>query len=209
ELVRVGEALAFAGEEAALLPVLEQLRAMRPFDADALLARLRYQQQRLPEAAEALERAFATLRETPWHNRSLFQSTMGMVVHLSTRDEALGQRMWSALEKPFSNYAGESLRVGARLDLGTRLDSGKRCAEALVPFEPHVPWTQQFLELRSRCYVTTNHPLQDQALGDLVEFMQGEPPPLWGDGPGATGPQQPPAAESEKDAPPVSDVGTP
>jgi spermidine synthase len=211
ELVRVGEALAFTGEEAALMPVLEELRGMRPFDAEMLLAQLRHKQGRPAEAAEVLERAFAILRETPWHNRSLFQSTMQLVLALAAKDEALGQRMWTALDKPFSNYAGESMRVGVRLDLGMRLDSGKRCAEGLAPFEPHVPWTKLFLEMRSRCYVTTNHPLQDQALGDLVEFMEGEPPPLWGDGLGATGPTLPGAAPAEApaNAPPVSDVGTP
>ena len=55
--------LAFSGDEAGLLPLLEQLRGgMLPFDAEALLARLRFQQKRMPEATQALERAFALLK---------------------------------------------------------------------------------------------------------------------------------------------------
>jgi predicted membrane-bound spermidine synthase len=204
EWIRVGETLAYRGEEEGLLPIVEQLRATRPFDAELLLARLRFTQGRHAEAAEGLERAFAALRQSPWHNRDLFQSAIDMVVRLSKKDEALGQRMWAALDKPFSNHVGESIRLSVRLELGLRLDSGKRCAEAFAPFEPHVHWNQQFLTQRSRCYVTTNHPLQDQALGDLVEFMQSEPPPLW-DG------QQPEAAPAgaPAGAPSVSDVGAP
>jgi spermidine synthase len=205
ELISVGSLLARAGDEAALQPLVEQLRGMRPFDAEALVARLRLRQGRPAEAAELLERAFALLRQTPWHNRTLFQDALEVSVSLARKDEVLGQRMWSALDKPFSNFVGESLRLGVRLDLGSRLESGKRCAEALAAFEPHVPWTRNFLEVRSNCYVNTQHPLQDQALGDLLAFMEAEPPPLWDNGPGAA----PEAQEVPSDGPPVSDVGSP
>ncbi|HYO65187.1 MAG TPA: fused MFS/spermidine synthase, partial [Archangium sp.] len=204
ELIAVGSLLALAGDEAALLPLLEPLSGTRPFDAEALRARLRFQQGRLPEAAEALERAFALVHQSPWHNRAVFQDAMSLSVGLSQKDEALGQRMWTALDKPFSNRVGESLRLSVRLELGIRLDSGKRCAEALAPFEPHVPWTRSFLEVRSRCYVNTQHPLQDQALEDFLEFTRAEPPPLWENGPGAAE-----AGAVPSDAPPVSDVGAP
>ncbi|AKI99085.1 Spermidine synthase [Archangium gephyra] len=205
ELIAVGSLMAFLNEEAALLPLVEELRGMRPFDAEALVARLRLQQGRLPEAAESIERAFALLRQTPWHSRALYQDALEVGATLSRKDEALGQRMWAALEKPFSNFVGENMRLSVRLEFGTRLESGKRCAEALAPFEPHVPWMRQFLEVRSNCYVKTQHPLQDQALDDLLAFMEAEPPPLWGNGMDAA----PDARQAPSDAPPVSDVGSP
>ncbi|MFY0562619.1 fused MFS/spermidine synthase [Archangium lansingense] len=208
ELVRVAESLAAAGEEAAMMPFVEELRPTRPFDAEALVARLRKQQQRPVEETESLERAFAILRQTPWHNRSLLQDALTQALTISQKDPVLGRRLWTALDKPFSNYAGESLRLGVRLDMADRIDpKGGLCAEAVGAFEPHIPWTQQFLELRSRCYVTSNHPMQDQALEDLLTFMEAEPPPLWDNGPGAPG--SPTPAEAPKDAPPVSNVGTP
>ena len=204
ELIAVGTVLAYAGDEAALQPLLEELRGMKPFDAEVLLARLRFQQGRLPEAAESLERAFTGLRQAPWHNRALFQDTLSVVIELAQKDEALGVRMWTALAKPFSNNVGEGLRLNARLALGTRLESGKRCAEALADFEPHVPWNQHFLEVRSRCYVNTQHPLQDRALEDYLEYLRAEPPPLWDNGPGTA-----PDEGAAPAAPPVSDVGSP
>ncbi|OJT25604.1 spermidine synthase [Archangium sp. Cb G35] len=204
ELTSLGSMLAFLGDEAGLLPLLEPLRGMNPFDAEALLARLRFKQGRLPEAAESLERAFAVLRQSPWHNRTLFKDALTVGMELSEKDEALGLRMWTALEKPFINNVGEGMRVSARLMLGFRLESGKRCAEALAHFEPHVPWNRKFLEDRTRCYVNTHHPLQDQALEDYLEFMRSEPPPLWENGPDAAPDGVPP-----RDGPPVSDVGSP
>ncbi|HEX5745816.1 MAG TPA: fused MFS/spermidine synthase [Archangium sp.] len=204
ELTAVGSLLAVTGDEVALQPLLEQLRGMKPFDAEALLARLRLQQGRLADAAQSLERAFALLHQTPWHNRVVFQDALSVGMELAEKDAALGQRMWVALEKPFLNNVGESLRLSTRLVLGTLLESGKRCAEALAAFEPHVPWNQKFLETRSRCYVNTQHPLQDQALEDYLEFMRAEPPPLWDDAPGSA-----PAGAAPPSAPPVSDVGSP
>lgn len=204
ELMQVGDALAATGEEAALMPLVEELRAMRPFDAEALVARLRHQQKRPVEETESLERAFALLRQSPWHNRVFFHEALGRAVILS-KDPVLGRRLWAATDKPFSNYAGESMRAGARLEMAEKIDPAGLCGEALARFEPHVPWVREFLERRSRCYVLTNHPLQDQSLADLVEFMESEPPPLWDNGTGVPG--VPP--EAPKDAPPVSDVGTP
>ncbi|MFE8604184.1 fused MFS/spermidine synthase [Archangium violaceum] len=203
ELISVGSLLAFSGDEA-VLPLLEQLRGMRPFDAEALLAQLLFQQKRLPEATQALERSFALLRESPWHHRSVFQDTLLVSEELAIRDETLGLRIWAALDKPFTNNIGENMRVSTRMILGTRLESGKRCAEALADFEPHVPWNQKFLEERTRCYVSIHHPLQDQALEEYLEFMRSEPPPLWERGPGAA-----PDGVPLRDEPPVSDVGSP
>lgn len=204
ELTRVGKALAAMGEEEALLPLVTELRAVRPFDAEVVLALLRKQQKRPVEETETLERAFAVLRETPWHNRPLLQDALVMAAELS-RDPVLGRRLWAALDKPFSTNAGEGMRVSIRLDMAQKIDPAGLCAESLAPLEPHVPWKREFLEMRSRCYVLTNHPLQDQSLADLVEFMESEPPPLFDNELGA--PAVPP--EAPKDAPPVSDVGAP
>ena len=54
-----------AGSDAAL-PLIEQLRAWQPAEADTILATLRFRQSRFDEAAAALESAIVRFRVDPW-----------------------------------------------------------------------------------------------------------------------------------------------
>src|SRR6185436_11555977 len=58
ELAMAADLEAEAGSEPAL-PLIEQLRAYQPAEADTILATLRMRQSRLPEAATVLSAAFA------------------------------------------------------------------------------------------------------------------------------------------------------
>ncbi|WP_395813120.1 fused MFS/spermidine synthase [Archangium minus] len=205
----VAHALAETGDEAAR-PFIEQLRDTSPFDAEALLARLRLKQAKYAEATEVLERAFARLHTTPWTHQPLLESAMQMSLEIARQDAALGQRLYAALARPFSNRAGDSRRMDIRLQLAERLDSPRLCAEAFAPYEPHPNWNRSFLEARARCYVTNRHPLADQALADLSAFLEAEPPPLWDAPSGARGPSPEPHPEpSQEEAPSVSAGGEP
>jgi spermidine synthase len=177
ELKLVSEVLVRAGDDS-VLPLLERLEVTRPFDARQLRARLQLNQGHLPEATQSLESAFALIRQTPWGALEPFKYTPGMVERITRQDKALGERLWSMLDKPLNSYRDEINRKQLLLSLMPLLDFRQKCTQAISPFEPHVPWTQRFLEARARCYVQTQNALEDQALEDLARFMAEQPPPL-------------------------------
>jgi SAM-dependent methyltransferase len=198
ELVAVAHVLAIAGDEAAL-PLLERLRETAPFDREALLGRLRLQQGKLAEATEALERAFALMREAPWGFRPVAQGAFRNAQMVAARDATLGRRLHASLEQPFSNNALNDQRLFTRLELASLLDARGLCVEAFAPIEPNPSWLRPFLEERAKCYAVNGHPLKDKAQADLEAFLAEEPVSLWGtddSGPAPSGL-------------PVSDTGVP
>jgi spermidine synthase len=187
ELRLVSELLVQQGDEAAL-PLLERLEASQPFDARHLRAQWLLGQGRHAEATQSLEIAFALLHQVPWSSNSVLKQTLSMSESIARKDAALGERLWNALARPFSNHRGETGRRQARLALASLLGFSQRCVEAFAPYEPHVPWMRSFLEKRARCYVETHHGLEDEALADLARFIDAEPPALLEDGENAPPP---------------------
>ena len=51
------------------------------------------------------------------------------------------------------------------------LVNGTQLARAIAAFEPHVPWTKPFLELRLRAYTKSGHRLVAIAERDLLRFQ--------------------------------------
>ncbi|HSP77414.1 MAG TPA: fused MFS/spermidine synthase, partial [Myxococcaceae bacterium] len=207
EQVLVAFLLAQAGD-ASVLPLLEALRASSPFDSEALRALLLLRQGQLAEATEVLERAFSLLREKPWGEHQVKMAALQASVEVARREAALGRRLFAALARPFSTYGLEYQRNAVRLRLARLLDFQGLCAEVLADYEPHVPWTREFLEQRARCYVEGGHPLEEQALADYEVFLADAPVSLWD---GARGPpeSEPPEREAADEASSLSDVGEP
>jgi hypothetical protein len=50
--------------------------------------------------------------------------------------------------------------------------------QAVAAYEPHPPWCQDFLEMRSKCYTQLKHPKAAAARRDLEQFLRHEPPAL-------------------------------
>jgi hypothetical protein len=57
-----------------------------------------------------------------------------------------------------------------------KIDSG--CTEILQPYEPYVPWREELLSWRSRCYTLAKDPRQERAAADLEEFTRNLPMPF-------------------------------
>ncbi len=208
EQILLGKLLAQAGDESELLPLVERMRELSPFDAEALVVQLRLRQGRMAEATESLERALAVLHTRPWGNHGLIKATIEGTATVAEKDTVLGQRLHDALARPFSNHVGEFYRRSVRRHIARKIDFARLCVEAFAAFEPHVAWDDRtFLEERARCYVIHEHPLRDQALADLEAWLDAEPPKLWDSEPGTE------AAKSEQHAPvetpKVSDTGAP
>ncbi|ATB33046.1 hypothetical protein MEBOL_006535 [Melittangium boletus DSM 14713] len=180
ELRIVADLLSMHGDDAAL-PLLSRLDGTRPIDAELLRAQLNWTQGRLPEATQALERAFTQLRQTPWSNTLLLERTLRMIDAISGKDAALGRRLWAVMTEPFSNHRGESRRRQIRVALAHSLGFSEFCVDALASYEPYPPWNKHFLEMRARCYVENHSALEDQALTELADFLATEPPSLLAD----------------------------
>ncbi len=177
ELAMAAEILADEGSDAAL-PVIEQLRAYQPAEADIVLAALRYRQGRLDEAAAALTLALARLQVDPWPQLRLKQLALDLAAAVGKQRPATARGLFDALKLPFSVRATETTRLLTRVDLTAHFDFRGACREAISELEPHVPWTGVFLGMRRDCYAATGDQRLPIAIRDLNEFLSHEPQAL-------------------------------
>ena len=129
-----------AGSDAAL-PLIEQLRAWQPAEADTILATLRLRQSRFDDAAAALESAFVRLREDPWPLLRFKQKALALSDALTRRYPGVSRRLFDALRQPFSLRALDEMRLVTLTDLSRQFDFVGACREPIGALEPHVPWT--------------------------------------------------------------------
>lgn len=175
EIEAVAEALADQGEEAAL-PLAEKLRPLLAPEADAIVARLRLRQRKLPEAAQALVAAFERYRKEPFSDENMMLRALTTALDVGTADKELGRRLLEVVRTPFAASMLDEERHRLVMRLSMRIDQKGLCAQAIEAFEPYVPWRLSFLEPRLRCYEMTNHPNAAIARRELDEFLANEPP---------------------------------
>ena len=104
ELAMAADLEAEAGSETAL-PLIEQLRAYQPAEADTMLATLRMRQSRFPEAASALAAAFARYRVDPWPLLRYKEKALSLASAIGRGDPATARGLYDALRRPFSVLA--------------------------------------------------------------------------------------------------------
>ena len=175
ELTLVAEGLSYAGSDAAL-GYIEQMRVLQPTEAEAILARLLFEQGKIEEATAALEKAFARYHSDPWPSVSAMPQALDLAAEIGQRDPSLVPRLLESLKKPFVVYADDDLRESTLAELVARVDLKTACLMAVTPLEPHVQWTRNWLTLRRDCYLATgNDAMAAKASGDLKTFVSQEP----------------------------------
>jgi spermidine synthase len=177
ELAMAADLAAEEGSDTAL-PLIEQLRAYQPAEADTLLATLRMRQSRLPEAAAALIRAFTRYRVDPWPLLKYQQKALALASTVGGADAATARGLYNALRSPFSVLALDNMRLLTSAELSTKLDFNRACRAPIGALEPHVPWSASFLTLRRDCYAASGDPRLAVATADLNDFFRHEPLPL-------------------------------
>ncbi len=170
ELAFVGDSLAGMADEKAL-PLADKLGEFLPLEALVIRAHLRARQKNFDEATTLLEQAFVLHRSTPWAWKPLTDRALRLALELNTIDRRLGLRLLPALAQPFAVRAQESARLDAAFRLSVGQPDKSLCVEHLRPFEPHIPWDEEFLRARHACYEGVNHPLLRQAERDLLRFL--------------------------------------
>jgi predicted membrane-bound spermidine synthase len=169
EVAMIAQALAENADEAAL-PFIDRLRPMKPAEAAAILARLRLRQNKLQEAAAALETAFVAYRNEPWSWPFVISLAMETAKEITAKNGDTIGLVREAIGKPFAlNMFDDARRATLlALDMVQKLDSG--CVEVLRPYEPYVPWREELLSWRSRCYALAHDRNQERAQMELDEF---------------------------------------
>jgi spermidine synthase len=169
--------LAERGDESAMRYV-NALRPQFPIEADIMLARLRWRQNR-PEGVTILAGALEAYRRNPWPVPVVIRRALGLVVDMAEQQvfPQIGQPLYTALHDPFAIEMFNEQRKSALLLVAERLAGGGCSAavlEAVHSYEPHVPWQQIFLEKRAECYADAGDARNAQAARDLAEFRKFE-----------------------------------
>ncbi len=166
-----------SGSDAAM-PWIERIRAYEPAEADALVARLRFRQNRTAEAVVALQSAFAGFRADAWPTQGAMQSAVNLASSIVARYPSAANVLLDALAEPFAVHALNVQRLAVSAELSRSVDFAGRCVATVAPFEPHPLWNQPFLVLRRDCYRAANDPRMIMAQQDLDEFTRREALPL-------------------------------
>lgn len=176
ELVMVGEALADGGDARAATYALE-LREFQPAEADAVLSRYLWTQQKWEACFVAAAAAFERLRSDPWPLMPVMRRLLAVIEDLSARDRGFAVRACELLARPFSVGMLDEERVMARIDVCQRVEAAN-AAEAYRAIEPNVPWQAQILEGRAQAYAGAGDPLAAAARADVEAFWKREPRPF-------------------------------
>jgi spermidine synthase len=174
EIAFLADALADDADSKAQI-YIDQLRALQPTEADAILSRLYLRQFRISDAAPTLIAALTHFQDDPWPASRIMSGGLSLAAPIATADKASGERIFEVLQKPFPVQALEIKRIETLVNLSRLLNFKATCMQALKPFEPNVPWNAELLALRESCYQSNQLPNHAGAAADLDEFAAQAP----------------------------------
>ena len=158
-------------------PLIEQLQAADPVNAEALLGILAVEQKRPDDAARHLAALAVRLRTQAAGTPRVLEAALLRMVQLAERDGRHAPRLFQAVGEPFAVYQLETRRRLTRYFIAQHVNDAAKL-EALADMEPHVPWHAEFLHLRLSVYERTGDRRAAQAQGDLNEFIHWMPEPF-------------------------------
>jgi len=177
EMITYGEVLAERGDEQAMR-YANALRPEFPIEAEVMVARLRWRQNR-PEGVAILAHALEMYRRNPWPVPVVMRRALGLAVEMAEQEAfpQIGQPLYDALHEPFAIDMFNEQRKSALMFIAERLAGGACSAallEAIRSYEPHVPWQETYLERRATCYAEAGDARSAKAAEDLREFRKYE-----------------------------------
>ena len=178
ELLMIAEALAESGSDAAAT-YAARLYAWEPVDGDAALARLRFREGKVDEAASLLESVFIGCRTDAWPSVDTIGRSLDLALTVA-KNHPYAARMYHALDQPFAAGQWEDARRYDRALIANEMEGcGPHTTAALQNLEPWPPWRKDLLNLRVDCYGTALlTDLHARAQRDLDAFVSAEPKPL-------------------------------
>jgi hypothetical protein len=175
EAEAAAEAFAEAGDARAL-EHLALVSAQEPVEADALEARYLLRTGKPDEASQKLAASLLAYRSDPWPRARVMYRALLLAGELAAVGPPHAERLFVALEQPFSVTMHDGARRIALLEVASRLD-GARCAAAVRQLEPHFPFERGPLEKRVACFKRAGAGAElTRASADLQRFLAASPP---------------------------------
>jgi hypothetical protein len=173
EYTMLAQALADKGDPGAL-HYIKKLREKKRVEAPFIHALLKWKQGKADEAIFHLQTGFEQLRIKPWGSWNIIKRALDLSVAIAKENKAHASQLVDLLDQPFSTKIGEDLRRLTALDIA-KTYSARQAADIVASFEPYVPWTRPFLQVRAQIYRRVNSPLKDSAEADLRDFINAMP----------------------------------
>jgi hypothetical protein len=86
-------------------------------------------------------------------------------------DPSKAPSLLQAFGEPFAAYSADESRRSTACVIAEELGPAT-VAQFVESFEPHLPWSEEFLTYRQQAYRNTGHRLAAQADRDLQEFRR-------------------------------------
>lgn len=155
-------------EQAALI------EAWWPATAAFVRARLASNGNDTAKITKELVTALHSLRESCWEeNGVVFKGVQYAETFAINNPQHLAE-IHEALEKPFSMFYLNDVRLRTLVNVASRMDVGKFEETFVKHFEPNVFWEFPFLFNRMQCYLQTKNPLLGKAVEDFQKFTSAE-----------------------------------
>jgi spermidine synthase len=166
--------LAFAhaslGQTEKAEPLIKALSPLAPVEAKGIEAVMHYHSKAYDQAEKALEETMLGLQDDPWGMDLQVDAVLVMPFQLAQHDRSKADAMLKLMLPPLAGLKLHERRKGLTCNVAN-LANPTALARSIEDFEPHVPWTKPFLELRLRAYAKSGHPLVGIAERDLMRFQ--------------------------------------
>jgi spermidine synthase len=111
------------------------------------------------------------LRSDPWVLDHIRVKTFDAAIRVAKADPRQAPKLLQAFGEPFAAYSADENRRATACVIAEELGPAT-VAQFVESFEPHVPWSEQFLTYRQQAYRNAGHRLAAQADRDLQEFIR-------------------------------------
>jgi hypothetical protein len=101
---------------------------------------------------------------------------LDLALEVVTRSTDTAPPLFETLGEPFAVRAIDEARIHTRLRIAAVGGLADRCADALRPLEPDIPWREDVLRYRAECYRLRKHPLARAAAADLARLLRDAAP---------------------------------
>ena len=143
-------------------------------EAAALRATYYWRSGNTAQTRESLEAFLSLLAERPWVITIIAEPALSLALDVAQADPDAARRFYVLLSKPFASYRFDYARQLALVAVAQELEP-KHVVEALAELEPHIPWTTEILQARTKAYAAVNHPLAKRAERDWHWYQRHEP----------------------------------
>ena len=178
EMVMIGEAWPMGGDSRAV-SYAAKLRELQPAEADAILARYLWTQQKWGECFAAAKLAFERYRTDPWPLHPVMQRLLAIIEDLPARDPSLAKRgcdLSRLFPSPCPFWTPSGRWPGS--PSASRVDP-LHTAEAFRPLEPNAPLGRRpAFEIRALAYFAAGDPRATIARAEQDAFWKRESKPF-------------------------------